>query len=58
MRDAYKGPIVFNFDAKLHDVDRNDGAYPRPHWDGTFVILVDDDDDENPPDREGQARTP
>ena len=57
-RDAYKGSIVFNSDAKLHDVDRNDGAYPRPHWDGTFVILVDDGDAENPPDREGQVRTP
>lgn len=38
-RDAYKGAIVFNVDAKVHDVDRNDGVYahPRPHWDGTFV---------------------
>jgi len=57
-RDPYLGSIVFNSDAKLHDVDRNDGAYPRPHWDGTFVILVDDGDASTPPDREGlvQAR--
>jgi hypothetical protein len=54
-RDAYQGSIVFNSDAKLHDVDRNDGVYPRPHWDGTFVILVDDGDPSNPPDREGRV---
>ena len=52
-RDAYKGSIIFNSDAKLHDVDRSDGVYPRPHWDGTFVILADDGDGSNPPDREG-----
>lgn len=54
-RDAYKGSIVFNVDAKLHDVDRNDGVYPRPHWDGTFVIVVDDGDAATPPDREGRV---
>jgi hypothetical protein len=54
-RDAYKGSIIFNSDAKLHDVDRNDGVYPKPHWDGTFVILVDDGDSSNPPDREGRV---
>ena len=27
-------------------VDRNDGAYPVPHWAKTFVILVDDGDAE------------
>ena len=57
LRDAYKGAIVFNVDAKVHDVDRNDGLYPRPHWDGTFVILVDDGDVDNPPDREGRVAT-
>jgi hypothetical protein len=55
-RDAYQGSIIFNSDAKLHDVDRNDGLYPRPHWDGTFVILVDDGDAANPPDREGRVQ--
>jgi hypothetical protein len=54
LRDAYKGSIVFNVDARLHDVDRNDGVYPKPHWDGTFVILVDDGDPTTPPDREGR----
>jgi hypothetical protein len=54
-RDPYKGSIVFNSDARLHDVDRSDGAYPKPHWDGTFVILVDDGDATNPPDREGRV---
>ena len=54
-RDAYKGSIIFNSDGKLHDVDRSDKVYPRPHWDGMFVILVDDGDLENPPDREGRV---
>jgi hypothetical protein len=54
-RDAYQGSIVFNSDAKLHDVDRSDGVYPKPHWAGMFVILVDDGDLATPPDREGQV---
>jgi hypothetical protein len=54
-RDAYKGSIVFNSDGRVHDVDRNDRVYPRPHWDGTFVILVDDGDTATAPDREGQV---
>jgi len=54
-RDAYQGSIVFNSDAKLHDVDRSDGVYAKPHWAGMFVILVDDADLTNPPDREGQV---
>jgi len=54
-RDAYKGSIIFNSDAKLHDVDRSDGVYPKPHWDGMFVILVDDGDTTTPADREGQV---
>lgn len=37
-------------------IDRNDGAYPLPHWAGQFVIIVDDADAENPPDREGRVR--
>ena len=55
LRDAYKGSIVFNSDGKLHDVDRSDKVYPRPHWAGAFVILVDDADPANPPDREGRV---
>jgi hypothetical protein len=55
-RDAYKANIVFNSDAKIHDVDRNDSVYAKPHWDGMFVILVDDADAANPPDREGRVR--
>lgn len=54
-RDAYKANIVFNSDAKIHNVDRSDKAYPLPHWDGMFVILVDDGDTTNPPDREGRV---
>jgi hypothetical protein len=55
-RDAYKGSIVFSSDAKVHDVDRSDKVYPKPHWDGMFVIVVDDGDLATPPDREGQVR--
>ena len=58
LRDAYQGSIVFSSDAKLHDVDRSDKAYPLPHWAGTFVILVDDADAANPPDREGRVAVP
>ena len=54
-RDAYKGMIVFSSDAKLHDVDRSDKVYPKPHWDGMFVIVVDDGDLATPADREGQV---
>ncbi|MEP7003410.1 MAG: hypothetical protein ABI888_02625 [Chloroflexota bacterium] len=55
-RDAYKANIVFNSDAKVHNVDRSDKVYPTPHWDGMFVILVDDGDTANPPDREGRVQ--
>jgi len=55
LRDAYTGSIVFNSDAKRHNVDRSDTLYPRPHWAGTFVILVDDGDTATPADREGRV---
>ena len=55
-RDAYQGSIVFNSDAKLHDIERSDNVYPKPHWAGRFVILVDDGDDATPTDREGQVK--
>jgi hypothetical protein len=38
------------------NIDRNDGAYPAPHWGGTFVLLVDDADAEWPSDREGRVK--
>lgn len=38
------------------NIDRNDGAYPAPHWAGKFVLIVDDADAENPSDREGRVR--
>jgi hypothetical protein len=38
------------------NIDRNDGAYPQPHWGGQFVILVDDADVEWPSDREGRVK--
>lgn len=37
------------------DMDRNDGIYPKPHWVGTFVIIVDDGDTAWPSDREGRV---
>ena len=38
------------------NIDRNDGAYPTPHWARTFVLIVDDGDAVNPPDREGRVK--
>ncbi|HET8567928.1 MAG TPA: hypothetical protein VFM93_02950 [Candidatus Limnocylindria bacterium] len=38
------------------NIDRNDGAYPLPHWAGKFVIVVDDADPQWPADREGRVR--
>ncbi len=38
------------------NIDRNDGAYPAPHWAGQFVVLVDDGDAEWPSDREGRVK--
>jgi hypothetical protein len=38
------------------NIDRNDGAYPTPHWGGTYVILVDDGDSEWASDREGRVK--
>lgn len=38
------------------NIERNDGAYPLPHWAGTYTILVDDGDAEWPPEREGRVK--
>jgi hypothetical protein len=38
------------------NIDRNDGAYPTPHWAAQFVLLVDDADAEWPSDREGRVK--
>lgn len=38
------------------NIERNDGAYPLPHWAGTFVLLVDDGDADWPSDREGRVQ--
>ena len=43
-------------DGSVVNIERNDGAYPTPHWEKKFVILVDDGDADNPPDREGRVR--
>lgn len=50
----YAGTIPYA--GQTLDIDRNDGAYPRPHWAGTFVILVDDGDAGQAPDKEGRVR--
>ncbi len=50
MRFAYTGTL------DGVNVDRNDGAYPQPHWGGQFVILVDDADADWPSDREGRVK--
>jgi hypothetical protein len=38
------------------NIERNDGAYPLPHWGGKFVLIVDDADAEWPSDKEGRVR--
>jgi hypothetical protein len=50
LRFAY-APVVSGV-----NIDRNDGAYPAPHWAGQFVLLVDDGDAEWPSDREGRVK--
>lgn len=52
---AYASPIRMP-DGSLRAVDRNDGAYPAPHWAGKFVIVVDDSDADWPQDKEGRVR--
>ncbi|MGH2450973.1 MAG: hypothetical protein ACRDGE_06855 [Candidatus Limnocylindria bacterium] len=37
-------------------MDRNDGVYPRPHWSGSYVIVVADGDSEHPSDLMGRVR--
>jgi len=41
-------------DGTTLNIDRNDGAYPLPHWSGNFVIIVDDGDANQPSDRMGR----
>ena len=55
LRFALVSPIRMP-DGSLQDIERNDGAYPLPHWRGFFIILVDDADFEWPSDREGRVK--
>jgi hypothetical protein len=43
-------------DGSFINVERNDGAYPTPHWGGQFVLLVDDGDVDWPSDKEGRVK--
>jgi len=52
---AYTSPIRMP-DGSLLAIDRNDGAYPTPHWFGKFVLLVDDSDVDWPQDKEGRVQ--
>lgn len=60
MDEWYRGEWWFGFayTSSLDgvNIDRNDGAYPLPHWAGKFVIIVDDGDAANPSDREGRVQ--
>jgi hypothetical protein len=38
------------------NIDRNDGAYPLPHWGGKFVLIVDDGDADWPQEKEGRVQ--
>jgi hypothetical protein len=55
LRFSYPASIKMP-DGSLQNIERNDGVYPTPHWEKTFVILVDDGDADNPPDREGRVK--
>lgn len=50
---AYAGSLTAP-GGKVVDIDRSDGAYPRPHWAGGFVIIVDDGDAALASDRVGR----
>lgn len=50
----YAGTITYA--GKTYEIDRADGAYPSPHWTGSFVLLVDDADGEWPSDKEGRVK--
>ena len=52
---AYLSPIRMP-DGSFLGIDRNDGAYPTPHWATQFVILVDDGDADWPSDKEGRVK--
>ena len=54
-RFAYSSVIRMP-DGRTVSIERNDGAYPTPHWTGKFVLIVDDADAEWPPDKEGRVR--
>lgn len=60
MEEWYRGEWWFGFAYTSSlggvNIDRNDGAYPLPHWAGKFVIIVDDGDAQSPPDREGRVQ--
>ena len=52
---AYQA-VIRNPDGSTVNIERNDGAYPTPHWGGKFVLVVDDGDDAQPSDKEGRVR--
>ena len=60
MDEWYRGEWWFGFAYTSSlggvNIDRNDGAYPLPHWAGKFVIIVDDGDAQHPSDREGRVQ--
>ena len=55
LRFAYPSSIRMP-DGSLQNIERSDGAYPTPHWAGSFVILVDDGDVDQPQDKEGRVK--
>ena len=52
---AYQAVIKMP-DGSNVNIERNDGAYPTPHWGGKFVLIVDDADAEWPSDKEGRVK--
>lgn len=41
---------------RTYNIERNDGAYPTPHWAGKFVLIVDDADADWGSEKEGRFR--
>lgn len=52
---AYQPTIKLSNGTTLN-IERNDKAYPTPHWAGKFVVIADDGDSTWPSDKEGRVK--
>jgi len=61
LRDEWWFGFAYATSVKMPDgstvnIERNDGAYPTPHWGGKFVLIVDDADGDWASDKEGRVK--